>query len=64
MLTGSTAGPHRARLLANFNSVQDASGALAGELGRDHQTDAIQDAAVLTDACPGGHHDQGEGHRR
>jgi hypothetical protein len=43
------------RLIANFNLQQDqSSGALTGELGKDSQTGASQDPAVLTNACKGG----------
>ena len=56
LLDGRTTGPNSMRLLANFNVSQDqASGALTGELGKDSQTGAAQDPAILTDACKGGH---------
>ena len=55
LLTGRTVGPNSMRLLANFNVLQDQStGALTGELGKDSQTGAAQDPAILTDACKGG----------
>jgi hypothetical protein len=55
LLSGRTVGPNSMRLLANFNVSQDqASGALTGELGKDSQTGAAQDPAILTDACKGG----------
>lgn len=51
-LTGRTIGPASARLLANFNVQQDqTTGAITGELGKDSQTGAFQDPAVLTGAC-------------
>jgi hypothetical protein len=55
LLTGRTVGPDSMRLLANFNVSQDqTTGALTGELGKDSQTGAAQDPAILTDACRGG----------
>lgn len=55
LLSGRTVGPNSMRLLANFNVQQDQStGALTGELGKDSQTGASQDPAILTDACKGG----------
>ena len=55
LLSGRTVGPDSKRLLANFNVSQDGStGALTGELGKDSQTGASQDPAILTDACKGG----------
>jgi hypothetical protein len=50
-LTGRTVGQGSARVLANFNAQQDATGALTGELGKDTQGGALQDPAILTDAC-------------
>ena len=67
LLTGRTVGPDSMRLLANFNVQQDATtGALTGELGKDSQTGAAQDPAILTDACKGGrgHHDADRGKRK
>jgi hypothetical protein len=56
LLTGRTVGPNSMRLLANFNVQQDqATGAVTGELGKDSQTGASQDPAILTNACKGGH---------
>lgn len=71
LLSGRTVGPDSVRLLANFNVSQDAtSGALTGELGKDSQSGAAQDPAILTDACRRGRgrhqgHDNGKrrGHR-
>ena len=55
LLNGRTVGPNSMRLLANFNVQQNQStGALTGELGKDSQTGASQDPAILTDACKGG----------
>ena len=55
LLRGRTVGPNSMRLLANFNVQQDATtGALTGELGKDSQSGALQDPAILTDACKGG----------
>ena len=55
LLTGRTVGPNAVRLIANFNLQQDqSSGALTGELGKDSQTGASQDPAILTNACKGG----------
>lgn len=55
LLSGRTVGPNSMRLLANFNVQQDqSSGALTGELGKDSQTGAAQDPAILTNACKGG----------
>jgi hypothetical protein len=55
LLSGRTVGPNSMRLLANFNVTQNAtSGALTGELGKDSQSGAAQDPAILTDACKGG----------
>lgn len=60
-LIGSTVGSGSVRLLANFNVQQDATGAITGELGKDTQSATLQDSAILTDACRGGHdkHDHG-----
>jgi len=75
VLTGRTVGPNSMRLVANFNLQQDEqSGALTGELGKDSQTGASQDPAILTNACKGGHgkhdgaakgkgKDKGKGHK-
>lgn len=55
LLTGRTVGPHSMRLVANFNLQQDQqSGALTGEIGKDSQTGASQDPAILTNGCKGG----------
>lgn len=67
LLSGRTVGPNSMRLLANFNVAQDqTTGALTGELGKDSQTGASQDPAILTDACKGGHgkHDAAKGKRK
>jgi hypothetical protein len=62
LLTGRTAGPNSARLIANFNLKQDQStGAITGELGKDTQSSAVKDPAVLTNACRGGR--RGHSHR-
>lgn len=64
LLTGRTVGPDSMRLLANFNVSQDeTTGALTGELGKDSQTGASQDPAILTSACKGGRgkHDAAKG---
>jgi hypothetical protein len=54
-LTGRTIGPDSMRLLANFNLQQDpTTGALTGELGKDTQSGASQDPALLSNACRGG----------
>jgi hypothetical protein len=54
-LTGRTVGPDSVRLLANFNLQQDqTTGAITGELGKDTQSGATKDPAVLTNACRGG----------
>jgi hypothetical protein len=56
LLTGRTVGPNAAQLVANFNLTQDPStGDVTGELGKDTHTGAINDPAVLTNACRGGH---------
>jgi len=70
-LRGRTTGPDSAALFANFNATQDQStGAVTGELGKDTQTGASQDPAVLTNACRGGRsdpkgrrHPKKQGHR-
>jgi hypothetical protein len=67
LLRGRTVGPNSMRLLANFNVSQDQStGALTGELGKDSQSGASQDPAILTDACKGGRgkHDAAKGKRK
>ena len=64
LLSGRTVGPNSMRLLANFNVAQNAStGALTGEFGKDSQSGAAQDPAVLIDACKGGRgkHDAAKG---
>jgi hypothetical protein len=54
LLTGRTVGPNSAQLIANFNVKQDQStGAITGELGKDTQSGAFKDPAVLTNACRG-----------
>lgn len=50
-LTGTTVGKGSVHVLANFNAQQDATGALTGELGKNTQSGALQDPAILTDAC-------------
>jgi hypothetical protein len=56
LLTGRTVGPNSMRLVANFNLQQDATtGAITGEFGKDSQSGASQDPAILTNACKGGH---------
>jgi hypothetical protein len=67
LLSARTVGPNSMRLLANFNVSQDAaSGALTGEFGKDSQTGAAQDPAILSDACKGGRgkHDAAKGKRK
>ena len=55
LLTGRTVGPNSTQLIANFNVKQDQStGALTGELGKDTQSGAVKDPAILTNACRGG----------
>jgi hypothetical protein len=62
LLTGRTVGPNSMLLVANFNLQQDATtGALTGEIGKDSQTGASQDPAILTNACKGGHGHHGGG---
>ena len=52
LLVGHTTGPKSARLVANFNATQNLStAAITGELGKDTQTGAFQDGAVLSHAC-------------
>jgi hypothetical protein len=62
-LIGTTVGRGSARLLANFNLQQDAAGAITGEFGKDSQSGALQDPAILTDACRNGHESH-ESHER
>lgn len=68
LISGRTVGPDSMRLIANFNVTQNqTSGALTGEIGKDSQTGAAQDPAILTDACKGGrgkHDDAGKGKRK
>lgn len=67
LISGRTVGPDSMRLIANFNLAQDqSSGALTGEIGKDSQTGAAQDPAILTDACKGGRgkHDAATGKRK
>jgi hypothetical protein len=54
-LAGRTVARPHVRLLANFNVQQDQTGAITGELGKDTQSGASQDPAILTNACRGGH---------
>ena len=55
LLSGRTVGPGSMRLLANFNLQQDqTTGAITGELGKDTESGATKDPAVLTNACRGG----------
>jgi hypothetical protein len=54
-LAGRTVGRPKVKLLANFNVQQDPqTGAITGEFGKDSQTGASQDPAILTNACRGG----------
>lgn len=60
-LTGRTTGPSSMRLLANFNVQQNqTTGAITGEFGKDTQSGASQDPAVLTNACRGGRGEHGK----
>ena len=53
-LDGRITGPSSGHLLANFNARQNATtGAITGELGKDTQTGAAQDPAVVTSGCGG-----------
>jgi hypothetical protein len=53
-LLGRTVDRPKVKLLANFNVQQDPeTGAITGEFGKDSQTGASQDPAVLTNACRG-----------
>lgn len=62
LLTGRIVGPDSARLIANFNSEQNPStGGITGELGKDTQSGAVKDPAVLTSACRGGRGEHGRG---
>jgi hypothetical protein len=68
-IIGRTVGRPSVKLVANFNAQQDATGALTGELGKDGQGGPLQDPAILTSGCRGGHgkrgdDDRGKGHRR
>jgi len=59
-LVGRTVARPHVRLLANFNVQQDQeTGAITGELGKDSQSGASQDPAILTNACRGGHANHG-----
>ena len=59
-LEGRTVARPHVRLLANFNAAQDQqTGAITGEFGRDSQSGASQDPAILTNACRGGHANHG-----
>jgi hypothetical protein len=60
LLTGRTVGPKSAHLIANFNVTQNPStGAITGEIGKDTQSGAVKDPAVLTNACRGGRGEHG-----
>jgi hypothetical protein len=53
-ITGRTVAKPHTQLLANFNAQQDEqTGAVTGEFGKD--TTSGKDAAILTNACRGGH---------
>jgi hypothetical protein len=55
LIAGRTTGPGSVRLLANFNAQQDlATGAVTGEFGKDTESGATKDPAILTNACRGG----------
>ena len=60
LLTGRTVGRNSAQVIANFNVKQDQStGEITGELGKDTQSGAINDPAVLTNGCRGGRGEHG-----
>ena len=61
--TGRTVAKPHVQLLANFNVQQDLeTGAITGEFGKDSQSGASQDPAILTNACRGGRGKHG-GHK-
>jgi hypothetical protein len=55
LLRGRTVAKPHARMFANFNVQQDEqTGALTGEIGKETLS-GMQDGAILTNACRGGH---------
>lgn len=60
-ILGHTTGPNPVKLFANFNANQDlATGSITGEIGKDSQTGAFQDGAVLSNACGDEDDDNGD----
>jgi hypothetical protein len=60
LLTGRTVGRDSAQVIANFNVRQDQStGEITGELGKDTQSGAFNDPAVVTNGCRGGRGEHG-----
>jgi hypothetical protein len=59
-LRGRTVAKPHAKMFANFNVLQDAqTGAVTGEIGKESLT-GMQDGAILTNACRGGHQHQNQ----
>jgi hypothetical protein len=59
-LRGRTVAKPHAKVFANFNVQQDEqTGALTGEIGKESLS-GVQDGAILTNACRGGHQHQNQ----
>src|SRR6185436_156758 len=59
-LRGTTVAKPHAKVFANFNVQQDAqTGAVTGEIGKESLS-GMQDGAILTNACRGGHQHQNQ----
>ena len=57
-LRGRTVAKPHAKVFANFNVQQDEqTGAVTGEIGKESLS-GMQDGAILTNACRGGHQNQ------
>jgi hypothetical protein len=59
-LRGTTVAKPHAKVFANFNVQQDEqTGAVTGEIGKESLS-GMQDGAILTNACRGGHQHQNQ----
>ena len=59
-LRGRTVAKPHAKVFANFNGQQDEqTGAVTGEIGKESLS-GMQDGAILTNACRGGHQNQNQ----
>jgi hypothetical protein len=61
-LRGRTVAKPHAKVFANFNVQQAENGDLTGEIGKESLS-GMQDGAILTNACRGGHQNQQKQHK-